>query len=143
MIGNLSNFVNDPLGLPEQPTLFQLRHFGKVLKVSHRLIPNEYEPLRQNSDYDFHYPGLTIEAIYRQTNMSTGGMVHLIEVSDVRWQMAEGIRVGMKAFQVRQILGKPFRQTERSLEYDGQGSRATFWLRHGRVQKVEFDYTIN
>ena len=59
----LSNFVNNPLKLPEQPTLSQLRHFGKVLNVTKRVIPNEYEPLRQNSYYDFHYPGLLTSAL--------------------------------------------------------------------------------
>ena len=139
----LSNFVNNPLKLPEQPTLSQLRHFGKVLNVTQRVIPNEYEPLRQNSYYDFHYPGLMIEALYLQTTPNTGGMIHLIEVSNVRWRLADGIRVGMAENQVRQILGMPNKQTKRSLEYDGQDSSATFWLSHGRVQKVEFDYSIN
>ncbi len=100
-------------------------HIRRTLGATHRTVVRPVKPpygqgTLKNHEHDLYYPGMRVTLYHVNPRMEDGGkwFVKKMDVSNSKYAMKYGLRVGATRDHVRRVLGKPTQESPTLIRYD-------------------------
>ena len=138
----VDEFVASPLSIYPYTTLDRMRNLDKVLRETSRIVTNTHYPDKKDDVRTFEYDGLVLKVVF-VGGSPTHGLLFEIEITDRKWEMKHGLRVGSTAKDVQAVLGEPDERKSDRLRYCGDATCGIFYLNGGLVTRVEFSSPVH
>ena len=117
-----------------------LRALAPLRQEQVKKAANPHDPLKVDEFRTLTFDGLEIYGF-----MGDQGELWpvRISVSSPDWEIAEDLRVGSDAARVQTVLGEPTTSSTEARLYQGDIQNVNFFLRDGKIAKIEFIYYLD